>query len=78
MSRDGIVTLPCSAIGSLRFVIVVIPDHTHLLLSPAHQIVGATVHVANLVNNNNHPSRRWQLDTWSVKTDWLLYRQTNS
>ena len=31
MSRDGCVALPRGAMGFLRFVIVVFPDHTHLL-----------------------------------------------
>ena len=31
MSRDGCVALPCGAMVCLRFVIVVFPDHTHLL-----------------------------------------------
>ena len=31
MSRDGCVALPRGAMGFLGFVIVVFPDHTHLL-----------------------------------------------
>ena len=31
MSRDGYVALPRGAMGFLRFVIVMILDHTHLL-----------------------------------------------
>ena len=33
VSRDGCVALPRGVIGCLRFVIVVFPDHTHLLFS---------------------------------------------
>ena len=32
MFRDSGVALPRGAMGCLRFVIVVFPDHTHLLL----------------------------------------------
>ena len=32
VSRGGWVALPCSALGFSAFVIVVFPDHTHLLL----------------------------------------------
>ena len=32
VSRDCCVALPCGTVGLLQFVIVVSPDHTHLLL----------------------------------------------
>ena len=34
VARDCCVALPHDATGCLQFVIVVFPDHTHLLLSP--------------------------------------------
>ena len=42
MSRDGWAALSCGAMGfCLRFVIVVFPDHSHLLF---------------LIGNNNYPA----------------------
>ena len=37
MSRDGSAALPGGATGCLPFVIVVIPDHTHLLFLLKHK-----------------------------------------
>ena len=38
VSRGGWATLPRGAMGCLRFVIVVCPDHTHLLFLNPMQI----------------------------------------
>ena len=36
MSRGGLAALPRGATGCLQFVIVVFPDHTHLLFLKVH------------------------------------------
>ena len=43
--------------GCLQFVIVVFPDHTHLLFM-LHHLASATIQLANLVNYK-YPSRGW-------------------
>ena len=64
MSRDGWVALPRGAIGCLRFVIVVFPDHTHYLRSIRRK-------------KESHMQILHNLDVWQDETELshLLHHQ---
>ena len=59
MSLDGCVSLPCSAMGCLLFVIVVFPDHAHILFLGSE-------YPLNLLYMNQ---KTGDLETWFASLD---------
>ena len=59
MSLDGCVSLPCSAMGLSVFVIVVFPDHAHILFLGSE-------YPLNLLYMNH---KTGDLETWFASLD---------
>ena len=69
MSRDCCVALPRGATG-LQFVIVVFPDHTHLLFYKLHSLFAILLQIAVTLSISSSNILCWQFVTFVISFDY--------